>query len=137
MEREQLSYYLQQVSPEQIFSLRSHIEKQVQLELIQKPIAQTLLVPIRDPINHGSFISGEILVTSAIVRINGVNGWSMVMDENHEFAVAIAILDGAFAADIRREEIVRLAGEGKERIEKTHSELDAKVRATRVAFDLL
>jgi alpha-D-ribose 1-methylphosphonate 5-triphosphate synthase subunit PhnG len=137
MEREQLNHFLQQVPHEEILSLSSVIEQQVSVELIQKPVAQTLLVPVRDPVNRGSFIGGEVLVTSAIVRVNEVNGWSMVMDENHEIAVAAAILDGAFAAGIQREEIVRLARRGKDRMEKKDTERNAKVNATRVSFDLL
>ncbi|MEE4242797.1 MAG: phosphonate C-P lyase system protein PhnG [Desulfopila sp.] len=137
MEREQLNYLLQQVGIEQLRSLSDGVEKQAEVELIRKPTSQTLLVPIHDPINQGSFISGEILVTSALVQVNTINGWSMVMDDNPETAVSVAILDGAFAAGILREEIQQLALRGKENIEKEQAELNSRVHATRVAFDLL
>lgn len=137
MEREQLNYYLQHVALDDLLALQQRIEEQTNVELIQKPIAQTLLVPVRDPINEGSFISGEMLTTSAIVQVNKVNGWSMVMDVNHELAVAVAIMDGAFAAEIYQEEVVVLARRGKEKIEEEHAQLNARVKATKVAFDLL
>lgn len=137
MEREQLNYLLQQVGIEELRSLSDGVEKQAEVELIRKPTSQTLLVPIHDPINQGSFISGEILVTSALVQVNTINGWSMVMDDNPETAVSVAILDGAFAAGILREEIQQLALRGKENIEKDQAELNSRVHATRVAFDLL
>lgn len=137
MEREQLIYYLQHADISEIAALQGRIEKQAQVELIQKPTAQTLLVPVRDPINQGSFISGEVLTTSAIVQVNKVNGWAMVMDVNDELAVAIAVLDGAFAADISRSEIIALARQGQEKIEEEHTRLNARVKTTKVAFDLL
>jgi alpha-D-ribose 1-methylphosphonate 5-triphosphate synthase subunit PhnG len=137
MEREQLNYYLQFAEFDKMLALQKQIEEQADVELIQKPIAQTLLVPVRDPINEGSFISGEVLTTSAIVQVNKVNGWSMVMDVNHELAVAVAIMDGAFVAGTHRQEIVELACCGKEKIEEEHLQLNAKVKATKVAFDLL
>ena len=137
MEREQLNYFLQQVEVEELLALSDAVEKQAEVELLRKPTSQTLLVPVHDPINQGSFISGEILVTSALVQVNTINGWSMVMDDTPETAVSIAILDGAFAAGILREEIQQLALRGKENTEKEQAELNTRVHATRVAFDLL
>ncbi len=137
MEREQLNYFLQQVEVEELLSLSDAVAKQAQVELIRRATSQTLLVPVHDPINQGNFFSGEILVTSALVQVNAVNGWSMVMDENPETAVAVAILDGAFAADIFKEDIIKLALRGRKKSEKEHAELNARVHATRVAFDLL
>jgi phosphonate C-P lyase system protein PhnG len=137
MEREQLNYFLQQVEIEELLALSDAVEKQAEVELLRKPTSQTLLVPVHDPINQGSFISGEILVTSALVQVNTINGWSMVMDDTPETAVSIAILDGAFAAGILSEEIQQLALRGKENTEKEQAELNTRVHATRVAFDLL
>ena len=137
MEREQLIFYLQHADSSEIATLQRRIEEQAEVELIQKPTAQTLLVPVRDPINQGSFISGEVLTTSAIVQVNKVNGWAMVMDVNDDLAVATATLDGAFAADICRSEIVALARQGQAKIEEEHNLLNARVKTTKVAFDLL
>lgn len=137
MEREQLNYCLQQAAEDEIFALHRRVEEQATVELIQKPVAQTLLVPVRDPINSGSFISGEVLTTSAIVQVNKVNGWAMVMDVNNELAIALAVLDGAFAAEILKEQVVALARQGEAAVEHQRAELNAKVKATRVAFDLL
>lgn len=137
MEREQLNYYLQQVPQEMLDALCQQIETEEKVELIQKPTPQTLMVPVRDPINQGSFLSGEVLVTSAIVQVNAVNGWSMVMDSQDTKAIAIALLDGAFAADIRRTEIIDLALFGKEDQEISTCEENNRINATRVSFDLL
>ncbi len=137
MEREQLNYYLQQVSQDELDALCRSIEKVATVELIQKPTAQTLLVPVHDPINQGSFISGEVLVSSAIVQVNAINGWAMVMDQDDRRAVSVALLDAAFTADIKKAEIHQLATHGKERVEENHTNQNARINATRVSFDLL
>lgn len=137
MEREQINYYLQKVSLEEIIFIRKQIEETATVELIQKPTSQTLLVPVKDPINNSSFISGEVLVTSSIVQVNGTNGWSMVLDDNPEQAVSIAILDGAYGADILTEKIIKLVDAGKQHCHKENEKLNSRINSTRVSFDLL
>lgn len=137
MEREQLNFYLQKTPGDDLTSIRQLIENSGSIELIQKPTSQTLLVPVKDPINEGSFLSGEVLVTSCIVRVNSTNGWAMVQDDNPELAVSIAILDGAYAADFYKEEIIELAKKGRRAAEQENSGLNARVNSTRVTFDLL
>ncbi len=137
MEREQLNYFLQQAPSHLVASLCENIGQEATIELIQKPTSQTLLVPVADPINQGTFISGEVLVSSAIVQVNGVNGWAMVMDDNPALATSLAVLDGAYAADIRKTEIVQLAEQGQQEIDSQHADINAKVNSTRVSFDLL
>ena len=104
---------------------------------VKKPTPQTLLVPVTDPVNGATFYGGEVLVTSGLVQVNGVNGWSMVMDDNPELAQLVAVLDAAFAAGIDEEEIVALAGRGQAIWTGRAAEEAAAVRATRVAFELL
>lgn len=137
MEREQLNYYLQHTDGKDIDSIQISIEEQATVELIQKPTAQTLLVPVQDPITGGTFYGGEVLVTSAIAKVDGINGWAMVLDDTPQRAVSIAVLDAAFAAGILQQEIIALGLQGKEKLDQEQSKLNGNVQATRVAFDLL
>lgn len=137
MNREDLNFYLQEAPTSELFALCEKVAHEATVALIQKPTPQTLLLPVKDPINHGEFISGEVLVTSAIVQVNGVNGWAMVMDQNSELARAIATLDGAFAAGVFANQIMSLAKNGKKAIDEKHSEENRKVENTRVSFDLM
>ena len=137
MEREQINHTLQQFSSSELTSLCQLIEQSATIERIRKPTAQTMLLPVADPITGGSFYGGEILVTSAITRVNGLNGWSMVMDDNPELADAIAMLDGAWAAEVRKDEITALVNSGIERKRAQELTEQEKVRTTQVSFDLL
>ncbi len=137
MEREQLNFFLQQADDKELSALCVRIEEEAEVELLQTPTAQTLLVPVQDPVNGGSFIGGEVLVTSAIVHVNEVGGWAMVMDDNPSLAVSVATLDAAFAAQVRLDEIVHLALRGKDLHEQKTRERTYRVECTKVAFDLL
>jgi alpha-D-ribose 1-methylphosphonate 5-triphosphate synthase subunit PhnG len=137
MKREDLNYYLQKVPEQEILRLCEKISNKATVEIIQKPTRQTLLLPVKDPINKGSFFSGEVLVTSTIVQVNNENGWAMVLDENDELSRAVAILDGAFAAGILQQPILRLAEIGKNIIRDEEEKINRKVEDTRVSFDLM
>ena len=137
MEREQLNYFLQQVPSAILTALCEKIGAEAGVEIIQKPTSQTLLVPVHDPINQGTFIGGEVLVCSSIVQVNGVNGWAMVMDDNPDLSTSLAVLDAAFAAGIRTMDIAELANRGKEVIDTRNADMNTRVHSTRVAFDLL
>lgn len=137
MEREQLNDFLQKVPDNKISSLQKKIEETATVQLIQKPTAQTLLIPVKDPINNGTFYSGEVLVTTSIVQVNDCNGWAMIMDDNPEKSLSIAVLDGAFAADICKSEIILLAQLGEQEQLVEGKQFNKQINSTRVSFDLL
>lgn len=137
MEREDLNFLLQKAPTAEIVALCSHIQERATVKIVQKPTQQTLLVPVKDPINEGEFLGGEVLVTSAIVHVDGNNGWAMVMDDNPELATQLAVVDGAFAAEMCVDEIVRAAEHGRQNYSNEKEELNKRVASTRVAFDLL
>lgn len=137
MEREELNFLMQQSPALEVSRLCREIEDRASVQMIQKPTPQTLLVPVQDPINGREFLGGEVLVTSAIVHVDGNNGWAMVMDDNPEMAIHLAIIDGAFAAGICVEEIVSIGEQGRQAYHSEKEKLNEQVAGTRVAFDLL
>jgi alpha-D-ribose 1-methylphosphonate 5-triphosphate synthase subunit PhnG len=137
MEREALNHYLQQMPVERLQDECRAIEQHANVEFIGRPTTQTMLVPVRDPINDGVFFAGEVLVTSCIVKVNNVPGWSMVMDDRPELTGLIATLDAAFAAGIRTKEISTLAKEGSRVLAQRSGAINRRTNGTRVSFDLL
>jgi len=137
MQREELNFLLQQVQKEQLKNLYEKINNDYEVKVLQPPTAQTLLQPVSDPISQGEFYSGEVLVTTTIVSINKTKGWAMVMDENDELSLYIAVADAAFETDIFKNEIIALAKSAKEDLVQTRQTLNKKVNATRVHFDLM
>lgn len=137
MEREDLNFLLQNAPMEEINGLCDQIKERAAVKVVQKPTPQTLMVPVKDPINGGEFLGGEVLVTSAIVQVDGNNGWAMVMDDSSELALHLAIIDGAFGAGIAVDDIVRVGELGRWAYNTEKEKLNGQVASTRVAFDLL
>lgn len=137
MRREDLNFVLQHSDIEKLYSLYTKIDKSLGVTIINQPTSQTLLVPIKDPVSDGEFYSGEVLVTSSIVSVNGNQGWSMVQDENKKLSIYIATLDAVFESKEFEEDIKDLYEQTIKKLEISNGILNQKVNSTRVSFDLM
>lgn len=137
MNREYLNFFLQRADSGMVINLSQKILDEHAVQLIQKPVAQTLHLPINDPVVCSRFYGGEILVTSAIVKVNDCKGWAMGMDAEEDMVYHIAVLDGAWAADVERPAIGRLAEMGQNAHQNDCQQEAGRVNTTRVAFDLM
>ncbi len=135
--REELNHFLQHTDSTDLKELVDKVICKHQIELIQKPSPQTLLVPVHDPVSNTEFYAGEVLVTAALVTVEKENGWGMAMDDNSELALQLAILDGAWAAQLYLSEIRELAKDGKRNLMLSQDCEQEMVAETRVSFDLL
>ncbi|RXJ70319.1 hypothetical protein CRV08_01780 [Halarcobacter ebronensis] len=137
MSREDINFISQFIEKKRLEELYKKIEENHTIKILTNPTEQTLLVPVKDPISEGEFYAGEVLVTSTIVEVNGVKGWSMVMDLNEELSLQTAVLDASFEAGIYKEEIVSLLEKTAFNLEKQEEIINKKVNSTRVSFDLM
>lgn len=137
VQREDLNMLLQEVQSDALDRVYKQILTRTSVVIVQQPTQQTLLVPVHDPVCGAEFYAGEVLVTSAIVRVGQENGWSMVMDDHPEKALQIAVLDGAWAAGIFRGKINKLAAEAGAILHERLTDEEKEVAQTLVNFDLL
>ena len=137
MKREEINDLAQLVQIEKLEKLYKKIEENYKVKILTQATEQTLLVPVKDPISGGSFYAGEVLVTSTIVQVEEVKGWSMVMDLNEEISLYTAVLDASFEANICKEEIESLLIDAKNIKEENIKNTNRKVNSTRVSFDLM
>ncbi len=137
MKREDINSLAQLVAKAELKKLYTKINEKHSIKVLTAPTEQTLLVPVKDPISGGEFYSGEVLVTSTIVSVDDVKGWSMVMDSNNKLSLYTAVLDASFEANIFKDEIKTLLKSAKKAEEKSNKEQNKKVNSTRVSFDLM
>jgi len=137
MKREEINDLAQLVQIEKLEKLYKKIDENYKVKILTQATEQTLLVPVKDPISGGSFYAGEVLVTSTIVQVEDVKGWSMVMDLNEETSLYTAVLDASFEANICKEEIESLLIDAKKIKEENIKKTNRKVNSTRVSFDLM
>lgn len=137
MQREELNYILQKANRDKLISLYEKIDKEIGVKILTAPISQTLLLPVKDPISGGEFYSGEVLVTSAIVKCGENRGWAMVMDEDSDLAIYVATIDAIFDSGKFSGEIKDLYDETILELENKEAKLNQKVNSTNVKFDLM
>lgn len=137
MRREDLNHLLQHADPSELSRLAERIASSADVRVLAAPSQQTLMVPVHDPVADIRFYGGEVLVTQAIVEVNTVKGWAMVMDKSPDTALAAAICDGAFAAGIELNAITALAQNAQALMDAAIREETAQTAATRVSFDMM
>ncbi len=114
MKREDINSLAQLVSIKKLEKIYKKIDKEFKIQVLTAPTEQTLLVPVKDPISGNDFYSGEVLVTSTIVQVEGTKGWSMVMDSNDKLSLYVSVIDACYEAGILKDEIKELLKNAKE-----------------------
>lgn len=144
VKREDLNFYLQNVSLKVLEDLEQEICQNVRCEILQSPSEQTLMLPVKDPISEGEFYGGEILVCTTYVQLHkdkqSSQGFAMVLDCNQGISRCIAVMDayvGLNLGDALTQKIYNLVQQAKQEKEAQEAQRNKKVDATRVQFELM
>jgi alpha-D-ribose 1-methylphosphonate 5-triphosphate synthase subunit PhnG len=93
------------------------------------------MLPMRDPVAGATFFLGEVLLAEARVQAAGAEGYAACLGRDLEQALAVALLDAAYAGGVERAAIAVFA----EREGRAQAEEDAallrQVAATRVEME--
>jgi alpha-D-ribose 1-methylphosphonate 5-triphosphate synthase subunit PhnG len=65
---------------------------------VQEPTTELVLMESADPVSGGSFYVGDVLLTTALVEIDGAVGCGVVMGDEPARAQAAAVLDATLNA---------------------------------------
>ena len=137
MDRRDLNFVLQNSEITNLKNVYEKIKAEQSIKVMQEPNTQTLLLPVKDPISEGEFYAGEVLVTTTTVEVNGSKGWAMVMDDNSELSMMIAVIDGCFASGLYIDTIKRLFSAADTNICESRKENNQMTNATKVNFELM
>lgn len=94
-----------------------------------------VMLPMRDTVRGTAFHLGEVLVAEAHIRAAGEEGYGMVVGRDLERAMAMAVLDAAWAAGMRRDEVAAFAEAEAARRDAEDDALLRRVEATRVEME--
>jgi len=137
MNRRDINFVLQNSEITNLKNVYEKIKAEQSIKVMQEPDTQTLLLPVKDPISEGEFYAGEVLVTTTTVEVNGSKGWAMVMDDNSELSMMIAVIDGCFASGLYIDTIKRLFSAADTNICESRKENNQMTNATKVNFELM
>lgn len=85
-------------------ALSATIQLSYQPIVFKEPAKTLAMVKLRDPVKQGTFYIGEVIVSEAAVEINGVKGMAVVMGDDTEKVLNMAIIDAAVNLGVFRDE---------------------------------
>ncbi|MBE6071471.1 MAG: phosphonate C-P lyase system protein PhnG [Clostridium butyricum] len=135
MNRRRRTEILIRGSKELAEKLAKKIEEKYDIRTIDEPNNGLVMIKMRETAKKQLFYLGEVLVTEAKININGHLGMGIVVGDNEELAVNLAIIDGAYKANLKEidawEEL--LLNEEK-LIKEKEDKLSQKILETKVDF---
>lgn len=81
--------------------LAKEIEEKHDIKTIDEPNNGLVMIKMRETAKKQLFYLGEVLVTEAKIQINGHLGIGIVAGDNVELAINLAIIDGAYKANLK------------------------------------
>ena len=122
---------------EKLNLIAEEVRKSLKVKVIKQNTA-LIMMRARDSVEKEVFNLGEVLVSEVWVEVNGVLGYSLVLGDDIEKALAGAILDAV--CELRHplsEKIVNMLKEEKEYYEKERAKEWMRIKSTKVEFEVM
>ena len=95
MDKKRLTKILAKADKEVIASLSADIQKTYRPVIVKEPGKTLTMIKMREPVRQSLFYIGEVIVCEAAVEIDGVKGVAVVMGDDTEKTLDMAIIDAA------------------------------------------
>lgn len=95
MNKRRLSKILAKASPQQVQELAGEIKTQHEITVVKAPEKSLVMIKMRDPVKESLFYLGEVIVSEAIVDLDGAKGTAVLMGDDYEKALDMAVIDAA------------------------------------------
>lgn len=138
MNREEIFGVIMQAKAEQIRPAAEALRRSVPHRIVKEPAQELVMFQAEESVEKIDFNVGEILVTTARVRVNESIGFAMVMDTHQEKALDAALLMGIYEAGLpEAEQVEALAAGLKDYQQGRLREEREIISATRVNFEVM
>ncbi|MBF0506708.1 MAG: phosphonate C-P lyase system protein PhnG [Nitrospirae bacterium] len=109
-----------------------------EIDIVKTPETGLLMMAVKDSFDV-EFYLGEILVTEAEVRYNGKKGYSMVMGDEPERAIAAAVVDAVLGSDNKKLKMTvnRVLASCMKRVNKNEKQQGKLTARTKVSFETM
>jgi len=96
MEKKRLTKILARAGKHDVAELSAIIQETHCPVIIKEPGKTLTIIKMREPVKQSLFYIGEVIVCEASVEIDGVKGMAVLMGDDTEKALDMAIIDAAF-----------------------------------------
>jgi len=95
MEKKQLTRILAKADRREVAALSSSIRETYRPIVTKEPGKTLTMIKMREPVKQSLFYIGEVIVCEAAVELDGTKGVAVVMDDDIEKVLDMAIIDAA------------------------------------------
>jgi alpha-D-ribose 1-methylphosphonate 5-triphosphate synthase subunit PhnG len=138
MSKEKVFELIMQGEPSEMDPLVSRLRESIPHEVIKAPTTELVMFRAEESVEKLDFNVGEILVTSAEVRVNDTIGYSMVMDIQEQRALDCALLMAVYEARLPEakdiEDLAEIIHQKQNALLREEREI---VSSTRVNFEVM
>lgn len=106
MDKKRLSKIMAKADPAILAELCSCIKNMHNVILIKEPAKTLTMIKMREPVKSSHFYIGEVIVTEAIVELEGVKGLAVTLGDDFEKTLCMAIIDAAYNKGVFHDESV-------------------------------
>lgn len=95
MEKKRISKILARATEEQVRKLADEVKINHSPVIIKAPEKSLTMIRMRDPVQESLFYLGEVIVSEAIVDLEGTKGVAVLMGDHFEKVLDMAVIDAA------------------------------------------
>ena len=95
MDKRRLTKVLVRADGGEVSAIAAGVRSAYSPVIVKEPGKTLTMIKLRDPVKQGVFYIGEVIVCEAAVEIDGVRGLSVIMGDDEEKALDMAIIDAA------------------------------------------
>jgi len=100
MDKKRLTKILAKADRDVIASLSADIQKTHKPVIVKEPGKTLTMIKMREPVKQSLFYIGEVIVCEAVVENDGIKGVAVLMGDDAEKTLNMAIIDAAVNKDI-------------------------------------
>ena len=123
MEKRRISKILARAGKEEVKALADEIKAQYAPVIVKAPEKSLAMIRMREPVQDSLFYLGEVIVSEAIVDLDGAKGVAVIMCDDFDKVLDMAVIDAACNKGVfqRYELLEQLEQEQTGRLEREHA----------------
>lgn len=123
MDKRRISKILARASREEVRELAEEIKTAFSPVIIKAPEKSLTMIRMREPVQESLFYLGEVIVSEAIVELDGAKGMAVLMGDDFDKVLDMAVIDAACNKGVfqRYDVLEQLENAQNERLEKENA----------------
>lgn len=104
MEKKRLFSIMNRADGNTIMSIAEKYKNNYSVVILKEPRKTLTMIKMREPVKNSLFYIGEVIVTEAVIELDGTKGIAVAMGDDFDKTLYMAIIDAAYNKGIFEED---------------------------------